>query len=60
MVIGFAIQVFVDYRCLLFAFGWGVVFFWDFARRARFGDVTSWWWGFAGKSALLELSVGEC
>ena len=60
MVIGFVIQVFVDYRGLFFALCWGVLFFWDFARRTQFDDVACWWWGLAGKSALLELFVGEC
>ena len=60
LVLGFTIRVFVDYRGLSFVLGWGVLFFWDFTRRTWFDDVTCWWQGLAGKSALLELFVGEC
>ena len=45
LVLGFAVRVFVDYRGLSFPLGWGIVFVWDFARRARFGDITCWWLG---------------
>ena len=60
LVFGFAVRIFVEDRGLSFTLGWGVVFLGDFARRARFGDITSWWWGLAGEFALLKLSVGEC
>ena len=60
VVIGFAVRIFVDYRSLSFALGWGVVFLWNFTRRLWFGDINCWWWGLARESALLELVVGEC
>ena len=45
LVFGFAVRIFVNYRGLSFTLGWGIVFFWDFARRTRFGDITCWWLG---------------